>query len=257
MTRPVRHLALCCCFLTGLSLSILAGCGSDSTDASTKSETNTETDAGSSDSSSASDAGATDSASTKKDAGPGIKCHPVNNTGCPAGQHCVWEGNAITCIDDGEHAAGADCSDGKGCKIGICVGVQGSDKSVCSPHCLANLECASGVCNKLTDSKGKVCDMGVQVAQCNPLVTGCDAGKSCYAGGNGFVCMTQGAVEDGKPCPEDNSCAPGLACVGKSGSSGGVCRKICKMGGGLPACDDISSNCSSLLGSTSAGYCGG
>ncbi|MCO4761652.1 MAG: hypothetical protein KC502_09125 [Myxococcales bacterium] len=204
-----------------------------------------------------SDGGSTDTGSTAaKDTSTGIKCHPVNNTGCPAGEHCIWSGNSIVCEADGEHGAGEECGDGKGCKIGVCVGVQGSDKSVCSPHCLANLECNSGICNKLTDSKGKVCDMGVQVAQCAPFKKECDAGQSCYSGAQGFICLSNGKVEAGQPCPDDNSCLPGHACVGKSGSGNGVCRKVCKMGGGEPSCDDISTSCSSLLGSSTVGYCG-
>ncbi len=248
-----------------LHVSALSGCGTTTPDPAADSggsqaDSNIGDSAGSdaaADGAATDATGTADAGTTKADTGSSIKCHPVNNTGCPAGQHCVWEANSIVCTADGEHAAGADCTDGKGCKIGVCVGVQGSSKSVCSPHCLANLECASSICNSLQDSKGKVCDMGVQVTQCDPFGTGCEVGKTCYAGGNGFVCMSVGDVEAGKVCADDNSCAAGLACVGKSGSGAGVCRKMCKMGGGAPSCDDISVTCASLLGSSTAGYCGG
>lgn len=241
-----------------LTLTLTVGCGSDDEPADTSTADTAVTDSGTAGGAdTAADSGAADTGAAKKDTSSGVKCHPVNNTGCPAGQHCVWEGDVITCTDDGEHGAGEDCSDGKGCKIGVCVGVQGSDKSVCSPHCLADLECASSQCNKLTDSKGKVCDMGVTVAQCDPLAQNCSgAGQACYAGGQGFVCLAAGSVEAGQPCPEDNSCKAGHACVGKSTGSSGVCRKVCKIGGGSPSCDDITASCASLLGSATVGYCG-
>ena len=75
------------------------------------------------------------------DTGPtGPACHPTNPAKgpCPKGQHCVWSGDSLMCEADGEHAAGEDCEDGKGCKVGVCVKGE-SGKSVCAPHCLGNL----------------------------------------------------------------------------------------------------------------------
>ena len=237
-----------------VSVVVVSGCGGDDSDSA---PADVVTDTGATVDSGAADTGTTVDSGAAKDTKPSVKCHPVQNTGCPTGQHCVWEGDTITCVEDGEHGVGEECGDGKGCKVGICVSVQGSDKSVCAPHCLANLECASGLCNKLTDSKGKVCDMNVQVEQCNPLNQKCpNPGDGCYPAANGFICLSSGSKESGQPCPDYNSCAPGLACVGKSGSSGGVCRKICVIGKANQTCDDITAECAPLLGSSTVGFCG-
>lgn len=238
------------------------GCGGEETpgggSASTSDGAGAGSDAGGGalDATSGTDAGAGDTGS--KDTGSSIACHPIKNTGCPDGQHCIYEGDTITCTEDGEHGLGEDCDDGKGCKVGICVGSQGGP-SRCANHCTSDLHCASQLCSQLQGSKGKVCDMGGDnLVACNPLDQDCKEPKTaCYATPKGFGCLPSGDVEALGACAEDNSCAPGLACVGKSAGQDGVCRKICRQGGGQPACDGVTEGCSKLYGSPTAGYCGG
>ena len=219
------------------------------------------------DAASAADAGGTPDAGAPdagpKDSGPPDTgptppaCHPVNPAKgpCPAGEHCVWSKDTLICEKDGEHAAGEDCEDGKGCKIGICV-KNDSGKSVCAPHCIGNLDCDSNICNGLEGAKGKVCDMGEPPPpQCNPFTQNCsEVGEACYSTPNGYVCKMAGKVATGSPCPEDNSCLKGSICVGKSSASG-VCRKICnQVKGSTPNCD-VGVKCTPYQGSEFAGYC--
>jgi hypothetical protein len=202
------------------------------------------------------DSGKTDSGKT--DTGGGVACHPVKNDGCPSGQHCVWEGDTITCVDDGEHEAGEACDDGKGCKIGVCVGSQGGEAR-CSPHCTIGLTCASGICNQLENSKGKVCDMGGDnLIACDPLAQDCKTGgTACYSTPKGFGCLSTGSADVKESCTDDNGCKPGLACIGQSSTQPGQCYKMCRQGGGEPSCDSVTAACSKLLGSNTVGYCDG
>lgn len=192
------------------------------------------------------------------DAGPApIACHPVNPAKgpCPAGEHCVWSNSVLVCEKDGAHGAGEECDDGGGCKVGICVKGD-SDKSHCAPHCIIDLDCASGKCNGLEGTKGKVCDVGEPPPpQCNPLVQKCSGvSQACYSVSGGFTCKAAGSVKIGSPCPEDNSCVPGAICVGKS-TSAGVCRKVCNQDTGFEPFCDVGVKCTPYQGSTNVGYC--
>ena len=107
----------------------------------------------------------------------------------------------------------------------------------------------------MSGSKGKVCDMGGDpVPQCNPLTQNCDAGFACYYTVDGFICLSAGKEDVGSKCPADNDCKKGLMCVGKAGSSAGICRPVCAKSGGAPKCD-VGVNCSTLGGNV--GYCDG
>lgn len=212
----------------------------------------------------AADAGSLDAGSnTPEDIGPedagstGPACHPTNPAKgpCPAGQHCIWSEDTLKCEVDGEHLAGEDCSDNKGCKVGICV-KNDAGESKCAPHCLSNLDCQSNICNGLQGAKGKVCEMGsAPQPQCNPLSQNCkEAGHGCFGTSDGFVCKLAGKAKAGEACPDDASCAPGLLCVGKS-SSAGVCRSICnQVKGAEPSCG-VGVKCTPYQGSNFVGYC--
>lgn len=240
----------------------LAGCGSE--DGS--SGTGTAQDSSAADASGADSAGGSDTTAAdtggSADTGSSIACHPIKNsgknTGCPEGQHCVYEGNLITCTTSGEHGLGEDCEDGKGCTVGICVKGQ-TGKSRCANFCTSDLHCSSQSCNQLQDSKGKVCDMGGdELTPCDPLAQDCkQAGTGCYGTPKGFGCLPAGSVAAGDPCDDYAACVAGYACVGLSSGQDGYCRKICRQGGGAPACDGVTEGCSKLFGSATAGYCGG
>lgn len=244
-------------------LLLAAGCGSDGGGGSTNttgSDTSASGDSssGSDASGSGSDASAGDSTTSSDTADTStVACKPASNTGCPEGQHCIYDGDSIACVENGEHDAGEACDDGKGCKVGICVKPQ-SGESRCAPFCNADIQCASNSCNPLQSGKGKVCDMGGDnLVACSVLTQNCkDAGQACYSTPKGFGCLDAGKVAAGEACKEDNDCVPGYACIGKSTLQPGLCRKICRKGGGEPSCDSITAQCSSLFGDPVAGYCG-
>lgn len=256
--RPALFVASCCV------IALLAGCGnedggSSSTTQDSGAATGSDSTGGGSDATGGGTDGSSSDTTTGSDtSGSGVACHPIKNTGCPTGQHCIYDGDLITCTDDGEHALGEDCDDGKGCKVGICVAAQ-NGPSRCANFCVSDLHCASQLCSQLQSSKGKVCDMGGDnLIACDPLTQDCqDASLACYATPKGFGCLAKGAVDGGEKCAEDNSCLPGFACIGKSAGQDGICRKICRQGGGNPACDGVTEGCSKLYGSPTAGYCGG
>jgi hypothetical protein len=245
---------------TFAALLLIAGCGTDDSSSTADGSASADTSA-SADSSSNVDATG-DTATSEADANASadtstVVCKPASNTGCPTGQHCIYDGDTIACVDDGEHDAGEACDDGKGCKVGICVKPQ-SGESRCAPFCNADIQCASNSCNPLQSGKGKVCDMGGDnLVSCSVLTQNCkDAGKACYATPKGFGCLDAGKVAGAEACNEDNDCVPGYACIGKSTLQPGLCRKICRKGGGEPSCDSITAQCSSLFGDPVAGYCG-
>lgn len=195
-----------------------------------------------------------------EDTGPSTPpCKPYKKPsdpdwGCPAGEKCVWGASGSECVPAGTKPAGADCENPDECAVGICISnTAGSAR--CSPFCLSSVQCTVGPCNKLDGGKGSVCDMGGDpVPQCNPLSQSCDAGFGCYYTPDGFVCKSAGKEAAGSKCPADNDCVKGSACVGKSGSSAGICRKICSKSGNGPKCD-VGVSCSTLGGDV--GYCDG
>ncbi len=276
--RSARPRPAAACSLRGralrvslLALTVTLGCGGEggaaATDAATGSAADSathdggaKTDSGASGDGGDGGSGATADASgdTQSAADTTVACHPIKNTGCPAGQHCIYDGDFIRCEDDGAHGLGEDCEDGKGCKVGVCIKPQ-SGESRCSPFCTSDVQCASGSCNALKTGKGKVCDMGGStLTPCDILSQDCqEPGMACYGTSKGFGCLKVGVAAGGEACSDENGCQKGFACAGLSGSGNGMCRKVCKIGGGEPSCESITAPCSSLNGSKIAGYCDG
>ena len=183
-------------------------------------------------------------------------CKPAGNTGCTeAGTHCGYdEADMVACVKDGSHAVGEDCSDGSGCKVGLCVQSQ-NGKSACAPYCVSDAQCDSNQCNKLDGKKGHVCDV-TTYTPCDLLQQNCaDKTQACYDNPNGFVCLAKGSMQKDDLCDQSNDCASGLACIGASVGSKGVCRKVCAFPSGAPTCDSVTIQCTSLLGSNKFGYC--
>ncbi|GEM_PF-2944438 len=266
MTRPLLHrffTARRTGILLAVALTAVLGISACSDDTSDSDDTDT---ASGSDSAAGNDTAAqSDAGSSAADIGPAdtgptkTPCKPYKKPGdydwgCPVGEKCVWETNGTKCVAAGTKTPGADCASAEECAVGTCV-QNSAGKSRCSPYCLSDVQCSKGPCNKLSDSKGKVCDMGgPPPPQCDPIGQSCDKGFACYSTPDGFICKSEGKVAHGQPCNADNECAKGVACVGKVGNSPGICRKICKKGGGEPSCD-AAINCASLGGSV--GYCDG
>ena len=252
-----------------LAALITASCGGESADTPAGNDAGSSSGASSSGSSSSGgasggDAGAEDSGGAVdaglEDTGPTTPpCKPFKKPGdpdwgCPAGQKCVWGATASECVPAGTKPAGAKCDNPDECAVGICISNAAGDAR-CSPFCISDVQCTKGPCNGLQSGKGKVCDMGGDpVPQCNPLSQSCAGAQGCFYTPDGFICLSPGGVADGGKCAADNDCKKGSVCVGKSGSSAGICRKVCSTAGGTPKCD-LGVNCSKLGGTV--GYCDG
>lgn len=246
--------------LAGLLLALLAaGC----TDASEPASGTTAVDATNGDA-----AGSADSAGSSNDSTAGSKdsrkaditapCKPWLTPAewdCPSATHCGYDDDdQIACVPNGEHDVGESCDDGKGCKIGLCV--QGQDgEARCSPFCTVASHCQSKSCNGIKDKPYKTCDMA-DYQPCDPLASNCPGGQACYTlGKHGFVCLLTGDVEAGSVCKASYDCAPGLHCAGAGGvsTSSGLCKPLCKVGGGSPACESLTTPCTPIGGN--AGFC--
>jgi hypothetical protein len=202
-----------------------------------------------------------DTNTTKPDTGSTtLLCKPWDDTGtCGTGKHCGYDDlDKVACVDDGSHAVGEDCSDGKGCKAGACI-TNKSGKQRCTPYCATDVHCQSNLCGGVEGKKWKVCDLGdAELKPCNPSTQDCaGAGEACLYYGGGFVCLPKSESKNtpkGEPCDESTDCKPGLYCAGVATGSKGVCRAMCKPKG-TPACDPPTVPCVPISGSF--GYCDG
>ena len=214
-----------------IALVLLLGCGGEDGASATDTATGAGGDGATLDTGAKSDAGGdgasgatADGSSDAQGAGDtGPVCHPIKNTGCPTGQHCVYSGDLILCEDDGAHGVGEACDDGKGCKVGICLKPKAGE-SRCAPFCTVDVQCASGSCNTLEGSKGKACDMGgTQLTPCDILAQDCkEAGTACYATSHGFGCLKAGIAAVGEACSDEDGCKKGVACTGLAGVGNGI-----------------------------------
>jgi hypothetical protein len=188
-----------------------------------------------------------------------IVCKPwltPSEWNCPADTHCSYdEDDNVACVPNGTHDMGEACDDGGGCKIGVCIQSQNGQQR-CSPHCTIASHCQSKSCNGVVDKPYKTCDMA-SYKTCNPLDSQCEGGLGCYVlGGSGFVCVKAGELTAGDTCKANYDCGPGLHCAGL-GSGGsldsGLCKPLCKVGGGAPMCESPATPCTPINGA--AGFC--
>ncbi len=260
--RSTRRLTVAAGLLAAVAASLsVSACGDDTTPSSASPDSTSGTRSGSSDGSGADadTAGATDSSQgdvAKADSGKTTApCKPwltPAEWSCEAGTHCGYDNlDKIACVPDGAHGVGEDCSDGQGCKIGLCVTAQNGSQA-CSPYCTTDAHCDSGSCNKIVGKTYSVCDVA-KYQSCNPLKAACPAGQACYLLTGGFVCANAGDKTKGEGCVSHTDCAPGLACAGAGGGSSGICRLLCSKTAKPNGCDSPDTNCSTLGGD--AGYC--
>lgn len=246
----------CECIFLFITL-LFCACGNTTAAPATAASTDVAADAALHDGNTAPDTAKPD---VQKDIGkadiPPAVCKPAGNTGCSEpGTHCGYDdADLIACVKDGAHGVGEDCADGGGCKIGACVQSQ-NGKTACAPYCVSDVQCDSNQCNKLEGKKGKVCDVSTYTP-CDLLAQNCaDKTLACYDSPNGFVCLSKGSLAKDAVCDASNQCAVGLACVGASASSKGVCRQVCAFPSGAPACESVTVQCTSFPGSNKFGYC--
>ncbi|MBM4343284.1 MAG: hypothetical protein FJ100_07895 [Deltaproteobacteria bacterium] len=228
-----------------------ATAGEVASTADAKTETAAGTDATSATTDADADAAKADATAAK------APCKPWDlpaDWGCPKDTHCGYDDNdAIACVANGTHGVAEDCSDGAGCKVGLCVTAQNGSQA-CSPFCTVDAQCDSKSCNQITGKKYKVCDVA-KYQTCKPIGGNCPKGQACYQQGvQGFVCLAAGSAAKGEACKTNSDCAPGYTCTGNAGtaSSTGLCRKVCSKSGSS-GCDDPTTPCSDLGGGY--GYC--
>jgi len=278
MRNPTSRLLV---WLTAAALALAVGCGNDdggggdsATDSGASSSSGGASsssggassssggDGGASSGSDAGSSGGTDAGSSGSSADTGATlptCKPHkkpgdHDWGCDPGTKCVYKNSKPACVAAGTKPVGADCQSEEECAVGLCVS-NSAGESRCAPYCISGVSCATGKCNKLQSGKGKVCDMGGKAPeQCNPLTQNCTANNACYYTPEGFICMFAGSKDAGQPCPADNECVKATVCVGRSGTTPGVCRALCATGGGAPKCE-VGISCSTLGGGV--GYCDG
>ena len=170
---------------------------------------------------------------------------------CPADTHCSYDDtDKIACVPNGTHGKAEDCSDGKGCTIGMCVTAQNGNQG-CAPHCTTDGHCDSGSCNKIEGKTYSTCDVAKYTA-CNPMASKCPAGQGCYLITGGFSCLKAGTGISGDKCIGNSECSPGLTCAGASPGGSGLCRKLCNTSPPT-GCVDVTTPCSKLT--ASVGYC--
>jgi hypothetical protein len=169
----------------------------------------------------------------------------------PQGNQCVR-----SCGGSGEPCCGDTCNsgdlycDGTNCKPRKPDGSPcGNRPNECRSRCVAGICCASQCCSDNACADNKVCESGscidvtcpnnetychtISNHQCRRKAVGteCSAGsgrcgegftEDCRSDGI-FVCKTP--VRSGTSCCVDSDCFPGISCVGRSGSTRGVCQQ--------------------------------
>lgn len=208
-----------------------------------------------------SDTAAADSTGDTADAKADIKadttkapCKPWDDPidwNCPPDTHCSYDDtDKIACVANGAHGKAEDCSDGKGCSIGMCVTAQNGNQG-CAPHCTTDGHCESGSCNKIEGKTYSTCDVA-KYTSCNPMASKCPAGQGCYLITGGFSCLKAGTAVSGDTCTSNSDCSPGLTCAGASAGATGLCRKLCNTAPPT-GCVDVTTPCSKLA--NGVGYC--
>jgi hypothetical protein len=176
-------------------------------------------------------------------------CDPYAGIGCAEGQHCVFdEAGRPGCVPAGPTALGGACDGGAAaCADGACIDLGGTG-SRCYAYCTSGgAQCNGLACLTLTGSSYKVCQLPASAFEpCDLLAPACaKGGEACYLSGitTAPICQAAGDAADGADCKDDNECAPGLLCVTQ------VCRALCRVGGGEPACADAFQTCKNPYGS--------
>lgn len=160
---------------------------------------------------------------------------------CAPGQICWRDLDGSGWCQAGVCSAPSDCgTNPANGQTNICYGAainpQGSGlcTSACDPlECNPTTGCPD--C-PLADLNGD----GVQE------VMGCEPFEGIL---NNMGCIQAGDVPHGQPCDGVNTfCQPGAFCLVPQGSTAGFCSRICRVGGGNPACDAAQPTCNNING---------
>jgi hypothetical protein len=158
---------------------------------------------------------------------PVTPCDPVDDTGCPAGEHCRLGEEARTLCLAPEPPVAARCSVGSCAPGEACADVEGYLE--CRPVCRLDApDCpAPATCSHALDA-----DFGVCVAPCRPFpedgIDDCPDGACAPVLAAPFpICVGLGAARLGDDCTETR-CGRALACL--SADDGVLCRAMCRLG---------------------------
>ena len=156
-----------------------------------------------------------------------VHCDPVEDTGCPPGEHCrLGDGGRKACLDQ-ETVTDVACTPGSCVPGEACARVEGY--LACRPVCtLVDDACPDGtVCSYALDETHGVCVGPCRVFPSEPIED-CPAGTCAPILGLPFpVCMAVGEARSGEACREVR-CGRALACL--EAEDGIFCRPLCEAG---------------------------
>lgn len=182
-------------------------------------------------------------------------CNPYCQLGCDAGDHCVVDGAAFSCLPTGTVNFGQPCTSPDSCAYGLsCFTLGGATGSTCQAPCINDGSCPSpALCDTVASIGGglslSICSTPSE--SCDVLNPGsCGAGQSCYLFGNSAQCLPNGTMSAGEVCEGGpaNSCAPGLHCLV-------TCRELCSTDDKQPSCWSCAGGHHEFSPSLSLGFC--
>jgi hypothetical protein len=189
-------------------------------------------------------------------------CDFFLSCGCDvgAGEKCsiVSSSHARDCFEAGLKQPGETCDVETECVAGsLCAVFDGSAIKRCMQYCDDAHACPStttaqacyipveGVAN--ASVCGQVCDLLTQ--DCAGADEGCYPSQVHVTTPEKGICAHAAAAVEGGSCTVANDCAEGLTCL--DGDS--KCHKLCRVGGGAPAC--TTGTCQMIAGDTLTGVC--
>ncbi len=201
------------------------------------------------------DAGTVRSA-VRADAGP-TSCDPIDNSGCPDEQDCVWvpHQNDLQCTEVSSRAAvGEPCQ--AACEMGsACVRLPKTSVGRCLEICRPSAkgeDCSLGgsesVCATLdgTDPAYGVC---LPYVSCDPLMDACPRDSVCSLLQGGVLgCARSGSGTAYTACSGQRPCGRGLLCLNVAGGEGERCYEPCDASAMASGCTTENSRCRPIHG---------
>ncbi|MCC7542254.1 MAG: hypothetical protein IT379_38905 [Deltaproteobacteria bacterium] len=203
------------------------------------------------------------------DAGPPPMCPrapcDLELQNCPLPNACdhATDGTGMTvtyCRPAGPRADGELCESQDDCREGLtCVNGATPGTNVCRPLCCEGNDaiCPAGQFCRVTLVDAMGSPTGVQLCDgyepCDVFTSsGCGSAQQCYpsAEDGSTDCAEPGTATEGDACGFSNSCLAGLICVGT-----GQCGRICRLGGGAPACPGGQTCVGGFTGFPTLGIC--
>jgi len=178
-------------------------------------------------------------------------CDPLDDTGCPAGEHCrLNSARGALCLAPTSAPAGVPCGTGSCAPSETCARVEGH--LACRPLC--DLDEGTGCTGEARCAYALTDRFGVCVGPCDPFPGGsepCPGGTCSPVRDLPFpVCVATGPARLGDDCTFER-CARSLACL--AAGDGARCRPLCE-----PGRDDLCPapmRCGGEVSAAALGYC--